>query len=172
MHRLVPFVIAAALAAACSPDSPSSSSASSNALVGNTLGGDAALGITVPDAYTALSLSPIARGAFPFFGSDGKYHVAYDLLILNVSAFPTTLEKLEIVDAAEPTKVLASFSGANLVDPNCAYGDSQPPAPGVQPAGRGQLDPRPREPPVLRRLRLRLARHGAQGRASPRLRDG
>ncbi len=123
MHRLVPFVIAAALAAACSPDSPSSSSASAKALVGNTLGGDAALGITVPDAYTALSLSPIARGAFPFFGSDGKYHVAYDLLILNVSAFPTTLEKLEIVDAAEPTKVLASFSGANLVDPNCAYGD-------------------------------------------------
>jgi len=131
MRRVLLLVIVGALAtASCSSSSSSSSSASkspsaqSPALIGDTLGGDGNItGITVPNAYTALVLTPTARSAFPFLGSDGKYHVAYDLAILNVSAGPTTLDKVEVVDGARPTKVLASYSGTQLVDPNCPYGD-------------------------------------------------
>ena len=123
--------LVAAVLAACSssgsgaPDTKQSGSSgtSARAGVGDSLGGDTSLGISVPDAFTSLVLTPVGRGTFPFRGSDGKYHVAYDLTILNASAFPTTLEKLEVVDAQHPTKVIASYSGKNLVDPTCAYGD-------------------------------------------------
>ncbi|HEX4017028.1 MAG TPA: hypothetical protein VHX15_09855 [Frankiaceae bacterium] len=91
--------------------------------MGDSLGGDPALGISVPDAFTSLVLTPVGRGTFPFRGSDGKYHVAYDLVILNTSAFPATLDKLDVVDAAHPTKVIVSYSGKNLVDPSCVYGN-------------------------------------------------
>lgn len=93
------------------PNSPTSTDAAP--------GGSAALtGITVPNALTALAVTPIEPGTFPFLGTDGKYHVAYDLMILNASNLPATLEKLDVVDAKEPTKVLASFSGRRWSTPS------------------------------------------------------
>jgi hypothetical protein len=142
MRRLVPFVvvIAALVVVSCSSSSPTTSSSGSSgstnsparaaasgvpsgAGLGNALGGDPTLGIHVPDAFTSLSLTPLAKSTFPFLGSDGKYHVAYNVAILNVSAEPATLDKVEIVDAADATKVIASYAGKQLVDPTCPYGD-------------------------------------------------
>ncbi|MGH9095889.1 MAG: M23 family metallopeptidase, partial [Acidimicrobiales bacterium] len=133
MRRLLPPVVIAILVtiglatSACSSAGPSTSSGSSGASasagVGDSLGGDPALGVTVPDAFTSLSLTPVGRGTFPFLGTDGKYHVAYDLVILNTTPYPATLDKLDVVDAAHPTKVIASYSGTNLVDPSCSYGN-------------------------------------------------
>jgi biotin carboxyl carrier protein len=125
--------LVAALLASCSSSSPaakdagpSAASGSSTATaggVGDSLGGDPALGISVPDAFTSLVLTPVGRSTFPFRGRDGKYHVAYDLAILNTSAFAATLDKLDVVDAAHPAKVLASYAGKNLVDPSCLFGN-------------------------------------------------
>src|SRR3954452_13832516 len=96
--------LVAAMLVSCSSSSPaakdashsasSGSSSTSAGCVGDSLGGDPALGISVPDAFTSLVLTPVGRSTFPFRGSDGKYHVAYDLAILNTSAFPATLDKL------------------------------------------------------------------------------
>ena len=79
--------------------------------------------ITLPNEYTPLTFTPIGSGTFPFVGSDGKAHVAYDLLILNNSPLSATLKKLDVVDAKDPTKVIASYSGKALVDPSCPYGN-------------------------------------------------
>lgn len=131
----MPLLLAAALVgASCSSDSSEPSGAPTTTArglsgapdrggIGQALGGDPSLGIEVPDAFTSLSLTPLARSAFPFLGTDGRYHVAYNVAILNVSAQPATLEKVEVVDAEDPTQVVASYSGTQLVDPSCPYGD-------------------------------------------------
>ncbi len=134
MRRVLPLLLAAVLVGACSsePSEPSGATATiergrsgapDRGGVGDALGGDPSLGVEVPDAFTSLSLTPLARSAFPFLGTDGKYHVAYNVAILNVSAQPATLEKVEIVDAEDPTRVVASYSGTQLVDPACPFGD-------------------------------------------------
>ena len=60
---------------------------------------------------------------FPFPGSDGTFHVAYNLVLQNASPVPATIRKLEVVDAASTTKVIASFAGKQLVDPTCGFGN-------------------------------------------------
>ncbi|HET9601951.1 MAG TPA: M23 family metallopeptidase [Acidimicrobiales bacterium] len=77
----------------------------------------------MPDAYTPLTLVPVSSGTFPFLGTDGKYHVAYDLQLTNASRVPATLEKIDVVDGLDPETVIASFSGTQLVDPSCPVGD-------------------------------------------------
>ncbi len=96
---------------------------------------------------TALTVTPIEPGTFPFLETDGKYHVAYDLMMFNASNLPATLEKLDVVDAREPTRVLASFSGTALVDPSCPFGNcnrlrqltSQPVKDAVIASGEGRV---------------------------------
>ncbi|PTM87951.1 M23 family metallopeptidase [Dietzia psychralcaliphila] len=80
-------------------------------------------GVTVPDAFTALTLIPIGNSPLPFRGTDGRYHVAYDLQLTNATGVPASLEKIDVIDGTDPTKVLASFSGSALIDPECDFGD-------------------------------------------------
>lgn len=119
MRRFLPVVVVLAIVlAACS----SSSSPTTN--TGGASSGSAALkGINVPSGLTALVVTPVEPGTFPFLETDGQYHVAYDLIITNASNVPATLDKLDVVDANQPTKVLASFSGTGLVDPTCPFGN-------------------------------------------------
>jgi hypothetical protein len=90
---------------------------------GPNIGGQVG-GVSSPDAFTALTLTPVNSGTFPFLGTDGKYHVAYDLQLTNASKVPGSLEKIEVVDGADPTKVIASFSGTQLVSDTNANGDA------------------------------------------------
>ncbi len=80
-------------------------------------------GVTVPNAFTPLTVAPISRPTFPFPGTDDKYHLAFDMQVTNSSAQPATLNAVDVVDGQDPTKVLASFSGNQLVDPTCNYGN-------------------------------------------------
>ncbi len=66
---------------------------------------------------------PAERPDLPVKGSDGKYHVAYDLELTNASALPATIEKLDVVDASSPSTVIDSYSALRLVDPDCQLGD-------------------------------------------------
>ncbi|OBI78442.1 M23 family metallopeptidase [Mycobacterium asiaticum] len=80
-------------------------------------------GITVPDAFTPLTVNPISRATFPFPGTDDKYHLAFDVQVTNSTAAPATLTGVDVVDARDPNKVLATFTGPALVDPACNYGN-------------------------------------------------
>ena len=77
----------------------------------------------VPDAFTSVTVRPLSASTFPFPGSDGKYHIVYDLELTNASRVPATLDKLDVVDAANTSAVIASYSGTRLVQQNCPYGD-------------------------------------------------
>jgi hypothetical protein len=80
-------------------------------------------GVAVPDAFTTLIVNPISQPTFPFPGSDQKYHLAFDVQVTNASSVPASLDRVDVVDAQDPAKVLVSFSGKQLVDPACNYGD-------------------------------------------------
>lgn len=82
-----------------------------------------AAGAAVPDAFTAITVIPIGNAPLPFRGTDGKYHVAYDLQLTNATREPASLTRIDVVDAAHPITVVASFSGTELVDTNCTYGN-------------------------------------------------
>ncbi|MEP6623406.1 MAG: hypothetical protein ABJC79_03110 [Acidimicrobiia bacterium] len=44
---------------------------------------DALAGVKVPDAFTSLVVAPISDPTVPYRGTDGKFHVVYDLQITN-----------------------------------------------------------------------------------------
>ena len=119
-------VLVATVAVACvacsSPDD--AADATSGAEGATAVARRADVQVTVPDAFTALTLTPVNAGAFPVLGTDGRYHVAYDLVLTNASKVPGSLERLEVVDGADPTKVIASFSGAQLVSDTADHGDA------------------------------------------------
>jgi hypothetical protein len=77
----------------------------------------------VKDAFTAVLVQVAGPPTFPVAGSDGKFHVAYNVVLQNASRVPATIHKLEVVDATNPTEVIASFSAKQLVDPACGFGD-------------------------------------------------
>src|SRR6476659_1532090 len=80
-------------------------------------------GITVKDAYTSVIVQVTNPPTFPFHGSDGKFHVAYNVVLQNASRVPATIRKVDVVDATDATTVVASFAGKQLVDPTCGFGD-------------------------------------------------
>lgn len=79
--------------------------------------------ITVKDAYTSVTVTVLNAPTYPVLGTDQKYHVVYEVELQNASKVPATVEKFEVVDGTDPTKVLASYSGTQLVDPSCGFGD-------------------------------------------------
>ena len=80
-------------------------------------------GVTVPDSFSPVVVTPVSNSTFPWLGSDQKYHVSYDLQLTNASRLPATLTTVQVVDAKHPDTVVTSISGPQLVDPSCAYGD-------------------------------------------------
>src|SRR5215212_7105461 len=113
--RAAAVLVAAGLVlAACSPGSgtpgaPASGTAappSSTAAPATAPATAATTGVTVPDAFTAVTVRPLSESTFPFPGSDGKYHVAYDLELTNAAPIPATVDKVEVVDAANPGTIL------------------------------------------------------------------
>ena len=63
------------------------------------------------------------RADVPVPGSDGKYHVAYDLSSPTPPGSRRPSRRSMSSTAGDPTKVIASFSGTQLVDPDCPIGD-------------------------------------------------
>jgi hypothetical protein len=119
-------VISGIVLAGCSPGSasgPAAAPPSGTAAVETASTVAPASALQVPDAFTSVTVRPLSTSTFPFPGSDGLYHIVYDLELTNASRVQATVERLDVVDAASPDTVVASFSGAALVEPNCPYGD-------------------------------------------------
>ena len=69
---------------------------------------------THADDYTALLVSAQNPRTYLFPGTDGKQHVVYELMMTNASRTPVTVQKVEVFDADNPSKVLATYEGAAL----------------------------------------------------------
>lgn len=50
----------------------------------------------------------------PFRGSDGKTNLAYELLVTNFKGKPVSIEKIDVVDANSPEKMVLTLSGEKL----------------------------------------------------------
>lgn len=132
MRRVGPAVfLGAVLLAGCTntnsasdarPAATAGGSTTAPAAARTTSPDDPLAGVKVPDNFTPLTLTPISSPTFPFRGTDEKYHVVYDLQMVNASKLPATLEKVDVVDASDPETVVASFSGSQLVAADCFPG--------------------------------------------------
>jgi hypothetical protein len=67
-----------------------------------------------PDRFTPLIASPLMANTQPFLGTDGKWHVVYELVLTNAMPTPATLQKLEVLDARSPSSAIASYKGGEL----------------------------------------------------------
>ncbi|MEZ5170680.1 MAG: M23 family metallopeptidase [Acidimicrobiia bacterium] len=114
------------LATACDSGSESSSDATGDEAtsVGTGSDTDTAASIEVPDAYTAVVADVLGAPTYPFLGTDGDYHVAYDLGLQNTSVgVDATITQIEVVAADDPSTVVHTVAGGALVDPDCVVGD-------------------------------------------------
>ncbi|HEY1766028.1 MAG TPA: M23 family metallopeptidase [Terracidiphilus sp.] len=72
-----------------------------------------------PDQFTPVIASPLTASAQPFAGTDGKYHVVYELMLTNTKPTTATLKKIEVLDggsqgSAMPA-VIATYEGDTLM---------------------------------------------------------
>jgi hypothetical protein len=71
------------------------------------------------DQFTPVVVSPLTGRTQPFHGTDGKYHVVYELVVTNTKPTPATLKKVEVRDAGSQggswRAVIASYDGDALV---------------------------------------------------------
>ena len=68
------------------------------------------------DQFTPVIVSTLTDSALPFPGTDGKYHVVYELKLTNTKPTTATLTKVEVVGAGgEKPAVVAAYAGDALV---------------------------------------------------------
>ena len=72
---------------------------------------------TGSNQFTPIILS-ILTEPHPVLGSDGKYHLVYELQLTNTTPFTWRINSLEALDRNNQSRVLASFSGADVAAKN------------------------------------------------------
>jgi hypothetical protein len=70
---------------------------------------------TAKDHFTPVVASALTSSATPVLGTDGQQHLVYELVITNTNGTPATLNKISVLDASNPDKVIASFEGKDLL---------------------------------------------------------
>ncbi len=124
MKKVVFVVLVGALVCgACSSSGSSGSSSGTAATTVPAATSAATNGVVVPDAFTPVIVAPVSKATTPVKGTDGKLHVVYDLQLTNASRVPATIDKVQVVDAHATSRVLATYTGKQLVDPTCDYGN-------------------------------------------------
>jgi hypothetical protein len=68
-----------------------------------------------PDQFTPVVVSPLLPETQRVLGTDGQYHVVYELAFANTRQTPATLMKLEVLDARDPSVPLAAYEGETLL---------------------------------------------------------
>jgi murein DD-endopeptidase MepM/ murein hydrolase activator NlpD len=67
------------------------------------------------DELTPVVAAPLVSTTYGVEGTDGRLHFVYELVITNTGTAAATLQKMEVVGADAPEKVLASFEGEGLL---------------------------------------------------------
>ncbi|HEY5845490.1 MAG TPA: M23 family metallopeptidase [Microlunatus sp.] len=86
-------------------------------------------------------ITPVAPDPIPVPGTDGRYHVVYELLVLNASARVATITKVETLADHAGGAVVGAIEGAQVVALSLIVGDYRlPPLPATSvPVGRSVL---------------------------------
>jgi len=67
------------------------------------------------DQFTPVVVSALTSSATPVLGTDNQQHIVYELVITNTNGTPATLNKVNVLDASNPDKIIASFEGNDLL---------------------------------------------------------
>jgi len=67
------------------------------------------------DVFTPVIASTLSPEAHPIRGTDGAYHVVYELQLTNTKSLPATIQKIEVLAGSTGSQVITSFSDAELV---------------------------------------------------------
>jgi len=67
------------------------------------------------DDWTPLVVSPLTASSWAFPGTDGKWHIVYELVLTNANVTPATVKRIEVVDASSPSSILTSYEGSELL---------------------------------------------------------
>jgi hypothetical protein len=67
------------------------------------------------DVFTPVIASTLSSEAHPIRGTDGAYHVVYELQLTNTKSVPATVQKIEVLAGSTGSQTIASFSGADLI---------------------------------------------------------
>ncbi|WP_433802224.1 M23 family metallopeptidase [Actinomycetospora sp. CA-084318] len=126
--RLATVLAALALLAACAPAA-----------------GDAAApvqpGPPDPPVFQPLVITPVPQSPSPVRGTDGRFHVVYELQVLNAGPRAATITSVESLADGPTGRVVGAIAGPEVVARTLVLGDyTLPPAPAVDvPAGRTAL---------------------------------
>jgi hypothetical protein len=74
-----------------------------------------ALNSASADVFTPVIASTLSLEAHPIRGTDGAYHVVYELLLTNTKSFPATIRSIDVLAGASGSEVITSFSGGDLL---------------------------------------------------------
>ncbi len=67
------------------------------------------------DDWTPLVAAPLTPNSQAFPGTDGKWHIVYELVLTNANVTPATVKRIEVVDASSPSRVLTSYEGSEVL---------------------------------------------------------
>ena len=104
MRRFGFMIVLSLLLAGCS-SSPANTPTTGAAVAGDSPFDAPPAGITVKDAYTPVLVQVNNPPTVPVAGTDGRFHVAYNLLLQNASQVAASIRKLDVVDATNTSKV-------------------------------------------------------------------
>lgn len=68
------------------------------------------------DVFTPLVVTPLGTRHVVVAGTDDRYHVVYELQLTNTNAAPATLQRIDVLDAKVPSRVIASYAGKDLLN--------------------------------------------------------
>jgi len=67
------------------------------------------------DVFTPVIASTLSAEAHPIRGTDGAYHVVYELQLTNTKSVPATIQKIEVLAGSTGSQIITSFSDAELL---------------------------------------------------------
>lgn len=67
------------------------------------------------DTFTPVVVQPLGTRHVAVPGTDGLVHVVYELELSNTKPAAATLQRIDVLDADHPSRVLASYAGSSLI---------------------------------------------------------
>jgi len=68
------------------------------------------------DTFTPVIASTLSPETWAVRGTDGVYHLVYEVQLTNTKLVPALIRQIDVVDAADHSKIIASFSGPEIVN--------------------------------------------------------
>jgi len=68
------------------------------------------------DTFTPIIASTLSPETWAIRGTDGVYYLVYEVQLTNTKLVPALIRQIDVVDAADHSKIIASFSGAEVIN--------------------------------------------------------